>query len=270
MALPPLGEGAIYGDKDHIMADQPGLKVNGSNALLIAGIAALMLAIFFVIARGQFQGEGASGPIEVPTQDPVETADTTPMPQKAPAAQEPVAQENEIASDPDVSETETADGEIASDASPTDEAVDEDFSVVDARPEQDAPAELAPPLAPSFDLVRIDPNGGAVIAGTAEPGASIRLRAGDVVVAETTADASGKFVALFDLQPSNAPRSLSAEFDGATGEVIASAGTVLIAPTARPDPDPEPVAIAEAVTGDAETNASNDVNSAEAPATEET
>ncbi|MEM6407093.1 MAG: LysM peptidoglycan-binding domain-containing protein, partial [Pseudomonadota bacterium] len=47
-------------------------------------------------------------------------------------------------------------------------------------------------------------------------------------------------------------------------------GTVLIAPTARPDPDPEPVAIAEAVTGDAETNASNDVNSAEAPATEET
>ncbi|MCY4333866.1 MAG: LysM peptidoglycan-binding domain-containing protein [Litoreibacter sp.] len=208
MALPPLGEGVTTGDKDHNMADQPGLKVNGSNALLIAGIAALAIAIFVVFIRGQSPVDEVAAPAD----DDATVA---------------ILEPKDIEEEPEVEATAQA---------PTEEEIAPE-EIVEPLPEP-APE----PIAPSFDVVRIDPTGAAVIAGSAEPGARVRLMAGDEVVGEATADASGKFVALFDLSPSTEPRSLSAEFDGLNGEVIASAGTVLIAPTARP----EPVEVAEA------------------------
>lgn len=117
------------------------------------------------------------------------------------------------------------------------------------RPERAAQAEpeIAEPRAPSFDLVRIEPEGSAVIAGQAEPGMTVRLLADGEPVADTVADRSGKFVALFDLPPSEAPRSLSAEIDLPDGKTVSSSGTVLIA--ANPVPE---VAIAEAETAEAE------------------
>ncbi|MCG7392638.1 LysM peptidoglycan-binding domain-containing protein [Microvirga sp. ACRRW] len=56
---------------------------------------------------------------------------------------------------------------------------------------QTKPAEA--PIAPSFDLVRIEPNGESVIAGRAAPGATIELLRGDQVHARGVADASGLF-----------------------------------------------------------------------------
>lgn len=49
------------------------------------------------------------------------------------------------------------------------------------------------PIIPSFDLVRIEPNGESVIAGRAAPGATIELMRGDQVHARGVADASGLF-----------------------------------------------------------------------------
>jgi nucleoid-associated protein YgaU len=49
------------------------------------------------------------------------------------------------------------------------------------------------PIVPSFDLVRIEPNGESVIAGRAAPGATIELMRGDQVHARGVADASGLF-----------------------------------------------------------------------------
>jgi nucleoid-associated protein YgaU len=49
------------------------------------------------------------------------------------------------------------------------------------------------PLAPSFDLVRVEPDGESVIAGRAAPGATIELLRGDQVHARAAADASGLF-----------------------------------------------------------------------------
>ncbi|MGO4388783.1 LysM peptidoglycan-binding domain-containing protein [Microvirga sp. 2YAF29] len=49
------------------------------------------------------------------------------------------------------------------------------------------------PIAPSFDLVRVEPNGESVIAGRAAPGATIELLRGDQVHARAVADASGLF-----------------------------------------------------------------------------
>ena len=49
------------------------------------------------------------------------------------------------------------------------------------------------PLVPSFDLVRVEPNGESVIAGRAAAGATIELLRGDQVHARAVADASGLF-----------------------------------------------------------------------------
>lgn len=59
------------------------------------------------------------------------------------------------------------------------------------------PAEAAKaadaPLPPSFDVVRVEPDGESVIAGRAAPGATIELLRGDHVHARAAADASGLF-----------------------------------------------------------------------------
>ncbi|MBM6581079.1 LysM peptidoglycan-binding domain-containing protein [Microvirga sp. BT689] len=55
-----------------------------------------------------------------------------------------------------------------------------------------APAKDAP-IVPSFDVVRVEPDGESVIAGRAAPGATIELLRGDQVHARAAADASGLF-----------------------------------------------------------------------------
>ncbi|MDE1897261.1 MAG: LysM peptidoglycan-binding domain-containing protein [Rhodospirillales bacterium] len=47
---------------------------------------------------------------------------------------------------------------------------------------------------PSFDIVRVDPQGNAVLAGRAVPGASVTVKDGDTVIGTATADSQGAFV----------------------------------------------------------------------------
>jgi nucleoid-associated protein YgaU len=60
------------------------------------------------------------------------------------------------------------------------------------------PQTAAPPMAavPSFDVARIGPDGRAVIAGRAQPGAKIVLLDGDKEVAQGQADANGEWVVI--------------------------------------------------------------------------
>lgn len=90
---------------------------------------------------------------------------------------------------------------------------------------------------PAFDVVRVDPDGSAVIAGHAAPGARVTVLLDGVAQAEIEADASGHFVAMLDLAPGQAPRmlSLSAESDGQ--QVVSDEDIILapLAPRASPD-----------------------------------
>ncbi|HQF29959.1 MAG TPA: Ig-like domain-containing protein, partial [Hyphomicrobiales bacterium] len=61
-----------------------------------------------------------------------------------------------------------------------------------------APADAAKAAAPSFDVVRVEPDGSTVVAGQAAPGSTVRLMAGDMVVGEAVADASGSFAIVLD------------------------------------------------------------------------
>jgi nucleoid-associated protein YgaU len=102
-----------------------------------------------------------------------------------------------------------------------------------APPAPAPPVPAPPPVAvvpPSFDIVKVDPSGHAVIAGRAAPGAKVAVLDGDKKLGEVTADARGEWV----LVPANpmAPgeRQLTLEAtDPASGAKTKSTDTVALA-----------------------------------------
>ena len=63
-------------------------------------------------------------------------------------------------------------------------------------PAGDPPAPMPAPVVPDFDVVRVEPNGEAVIAGRAAPNAAVALLVDGKPVAQTRADAGGQFTIL--------------------------------------------------------------------------
>ncbi|TCP42396.1 LysM peptidoglycan-binding domain-containing protein [Rhodovulum marinum] len=92
------------------------------------------------------------------------------------------------------------------------------------------------PAPPDFDLVRVDPEGGAVVAGRAVAGSSVVLMVEGREVARAEAGPDGAFALFADLPPDMQPRRLSLRMDLADGRKIAAAGTVILAPAAAPEP----------------------------------
>ena len=90
--------------------------------------------------------------------------------------------------------------------------------------------KLAAPvvIAPAFDIVRVAPNGNAVIAGRAAPGASVTVLDAGKSVGETHADASGSWtlVPAAPLPPGAAELTLSSKDKG--GAVVAGQAPVLM------------------------------------------
>ena len=104
-----------------------------------------------------------------------------------------------------------------------------------AAPEQSVPDQAAAPApeaaaAPSVDVVRVAPDGAAVVAGRAEPGATVTLHAGDEALAEAKADANGDFVAIFQVEPSAEPRALTVQSETAEGARAISDQVVVLLP----------------------------------------
>lgn len=104
-----------------------------------------------------------------------------------------------------------------------------------AQPDQASTETQAPTLpAPTFDTVRVTPEGQALVAGRAAPAATVVLRVDGAETARTTADGQGSFVAMFDLPPSDLPRLLSLVQLNEGGAEIAAPETVALAPTVAP------------------------------------
>ncbi len=120
-----------------------------------------------------------------------------------------------------------------------------------AAPPPSKPAEptpLAQPPGPSFDVVRVGPQGHAVIAGRAESGAEVTVRDGGRVLGTIVADAQGQFLLLpgQSLQPGGRELTLSAR--GASGKDVAGADSVFLVIPAPPGkaavPEPDSPAVA--------------------------
>ncbi|EBA03760.1 Peptidoglycan-binding LysM [Rhodobacterales bacterium HTCC2150] len=112
------------------------------------------------------------------------------------------------------------------------EPVTEEIVVVEEEP--------AAPIIPIFDLVRVDPEGAAAIAGTAAPNSELQVFVDGVSMTTVTTDRKGKFVALFDVETLDKPQIV--ELKQTMGDdIIVSDASVIIAPFKQP----EPIVVAE-------------------------
>jgi len=177
-------------------------------------------------------GDGAGGP-EVaaapfaPGEEPGSTASAVPA---APGGDETRPAPSEAAAtdaveDPALPET----------AAPGPAAGDADAAEASPEPEPETPL----PPGPGFDVVRVAPDGEALIAGTAAPGARVSVLVDGAEVGEATADGAGNFVSLFSMGASDVARVVSLQA-GADGRSVGSEQEIIVAPM------PAPVTVAEA------------------------
>lgn len=128
------------------------------------------------------------------------------------------------------------------------------------------PPAVKPMKAPTFDLVRVDKLGAAIVAGKAAPGAEVDILLDGKVIATVTADGQGGFVALFDLAASVDPLTLTLVARDVTGQQIASEDRVFVmapetavaaetAPVVAPVTEPKPAQTVEVAANDPQPDA---------------
>lgn len=88
----------------------------------------------------------------------------------------------------------------------------------------------ATPTAPRFDVLRIEKDGSALIAGTAQPASGVSVLVDGVAVSTVVADGSGGFAALFELAASSQSRLVTLRMRLADGREIASEEQVVLSP----------------------------------------
>ncbi|MCA0043754.1 LysM peptidoglycan-binding domain-containing protein [Celeribacter litoreus] len=123
--------------------------------------------------------------------------------------------------------TPEAETEVAETGTPAENA-QEDVATETAMAEVESVAASDATPAPSFDLVRIPPEGVTTVAGRAAPGANVRVLVDGETIAETNANVMGEFVMLFDLPSDPVPREMQLETE-IDGETQVSEQTVIIA-----------------------------------------
>lgn len=89
--------------------------------------------------------------------------------------------------------------------------------------------ETSPDQVPSFDVIRVNPEGDTVIAGKAPPGSEVQILDGDKVIGTVKADERGEWVFIPEEPLSPGSRSLSLRAIPENGEVLTSKEDVLIA-----------------------------------------
>lgn len=109
------------------------------------------------------------------------------------------------------------------------------------------PSALKPP---GFDVVRVAPDGSAVVAGRAAPGSVVTVYADDLPLADAQADADGNFVAVFRATPSEEPRALTLDSVSPEGVSASSEEAVVLLPGSGPPEPPKATETAQPVEGE--------------------
>ena len=113
--------------------------------------------------------------------------------------------------------------------------------LVDQKPNTTAPTQTAPPaqqkpaavpqpqqtakaerILPTFDVLRVEPDGSAVIAGRAEPKSKLEVLDAEQVVARTDVDKAGEFVAILDKPLTPGDHQLVLKATAPDGQVLLS------------------------------------------------
>jgi LysM repeat protein len=107
-------------------------------------------------------------------------------------------------------------------------------------PESSAPVITSETKSPTFDIVRIDPTGRAVIAGRAEPGSVVQVYANGAKIGSETADGRGEWVVVIT-EPLNAGvTEVTLEMSLPDGQILRSEQTVIVA---VPESGEEPLVV---------------------------
>lgn len=103
----------------------------------------------------------------------------------------------------------------------------------------EAPASTPAPTtgdaakAPTFDVLRVEPDGSAVIAGKATPGSKLEIINNGQVIAQTTVEGSGDFVAVLDNPLKPGDHQIILRATGKDGVVVQSQETATISVPAQ-------------------------------------
>ena len=215
--------------------------------------------------------EAAPAPVPAPSSSAVAPSEESPAPEMAPVARAasetpetktPEAEAPKVeapkveASKVEASKIETSKGET-----PKVEAPKVEASKAEA-PKAEALAPTAEDRTPpSFDVVRVSPEGEAVIAGRAAPGATVEVveggegGEGGEVIAKAEANARGEWVAVPEKPIASGTRELSLVERTEGGRTTESDSVVVLAIPEKTPPQPAPAAPAEKSTSGAATEA---------------
>lgn len=180
----------------------------GGQALTVAGAAVVVVAVVGAYFGGVFDKD-------TPEPAPVQAVQPKPAEKTAPSAQPQPKAEATVAK--------------PAPATPSAEPAKPDAVVFEP---------------PSFDLVRVEPDGTTLVAGVAAVGSKVDILLDAAPISQTEPGRDGKFAAFLAIEPAGVPRVLSLVMR-IEGQEIASDATVIIAPVvqvaaAEPEPAPEP------------------------------
>ena len=212
------------------------------NRIIIAVVAVIVLAAVGVLVLSEAEPPAStSAKVALPKEPAAETA----QPAQAPQPAEPVAS-SESAEPAESTQPAKAEPKAAEPEAPQ-VAAKPKAAEVPRKAEPAAPAAAPEPVPPSFDVVRVERSGEAVIAGRAAPGSVVTLFAGTRSLGQVTADSRGQWVLVVDTPLSPGSHELSLESRGTEGRVLLSKNVVVVS-VPRPQ-----VAAAEPAQGQAQT-----------------
>ena len=256
------------------------------NRIIIAVVAVIVLAAVGVVVLSETEPPApTSAKVELPKEPAAETApparpaqpvqpvasseSAEPAESTQPAKAEPKAAETEtprVAAKPKAAEAETP--RVVAKPKAPQVAAKPKAAEPPRKQEPAAPAAVPEPVPPSFDVVRVERSGEAVIAGRATPGSVITLFAGTRSLGQVTADLRGQWVLVLDTPLSPGSHELSLESRGAEGRVLLSDNVVVVSVprprVAAAEPAQEPAQTTQAQTTQVQTA---QVQTAQAPET---
>lgn len=153
---------------------------------------------------------------------------TGPVEIDKPATEEPQAAAADETAAPDEAATAKPDDMAAQSAQSTEPATEVANLETPDNPAVANDAQSIEQLVPSFDLLRVEPNGSVVIAGRTKPLAKVEIVTGSTVLAKTTANDRGEFVAVFDEALKQGDYEMVLRSSMPDGTVMTSAETAIV------------------------------------------